>query len=244
MCTSPTHPSGSMCEPQKTDQLGRGATVHLKASPHPKLCSVIDLKKFIDARPANHGPLLVHANGPCLSRGQFTAVLKKAIFMHSLLLMFLLCLHKIPGSVLLICLQALHWNCWSHSSLLIVFCSGAGRKKIWICGHGIMQWAQGHTSSTSWGAQFGLDDSTRITWLGQRGMHWLTSCFTVCGLPDVLVIQLGGNNLVGRKGINLTLSAASDQVVLHSVHSQMFILWFEMLAWQQWWDVMKPACIN
>ncbi|XP_060139102.1 uncharacterized protein LOC118082278 isoform X1 [Zootoca vivipara] len=63
----------------KTDQCGRGALMRLPATGHPGPCPVKDTRRFLHLRPASPGPFLIHQDGSCLARHQFTRVMRKAI---------------------------------------------------------------------------------------------------------------------------------------------------------------------
>ena len=63
----------------KTDQAGQGTMVTLVPAPAGDPCPVQSLREYLSVRPHLTGPLLLHADGHCLSRYQFTAVLRACI---------------------------------------------------------------------------------------------------------------------------------------------------------------------
>lgn len=67
----------------KTDQTGRGVTLHVKGT-NKRTCPVRALVKFTQVRAfasgsGKNGPLFCHIDGSSLTRYQFSAVLKKAL---------------------------------------------------------------------------------------------------------------------------------------------------------------------
>ena len=65
----------------KTDQLGKGTTLKLTKQNHANLCPLRLLKRFLVLRPAFPGPLFCHRNGEPLTRYQFSAVLRRALYL-------------------------------------------------------------------------------------------------------------------------------------------------------------------
>ncbi|XP_077783063.1 uncharacterized protein LOC144327460 [Podarcis muralis] len=63
----------------KTDQQGKGVPIRLSASENQGPCPVKDTRRYLYLRPPGRGPLLIHEDGSCLKRHQFTQVLRKAI---------------------------------------------------------------------------------------------------------------------------------------------------------------------
>ena len=63
----------------KTDQSGKGVSIHISAQANKTLCPVFNLKKFLNSRPLFGGPLVCHFDGNPLTRYQFAAILKKSL---------------------------------------------------------------------------------------------------------------------------------------------------------------------
>jgi len=63
----------------KTDQFGKGVSMHISAQANKTLCPVFNLKKFLNSRPLFGGPLFCHFDGNPLTRYQFAAILKKSL---------------------------------------------------------------------------------------------------------------------------------------------------------------------
>jgi hypothetical protein len=63
----------------KTDQFGKGVSIHISAQTNKTLCPVFNLKKFLNSRPLFGGPLFCHFDGNPLTRYQFAAILKKSL---------------------------------------------------------------------------------------------------------------------------------------------------------------------
>jgi hypothetical protein len=59
----------------KTDQFGKGVSIHISAQANKTLCPVFNLKKFLNSRPLFGGPLFCHFDGNPLTRYQFAAIL-------------------------------------------------------------------------------------------------------------------------------------------------------------------------
>lgn len=62
----------------KTDQLGFGTSVVVKASSGPT-CPVAAMKNFLQVRPNFAGPLFCHFSGTTITRYQFSAILKRTL---------------------------------------------------------------------------------------------------------------------------------------------------------------------
>ena len=63
----------------KTDQRRRGTAIILTSTPPGDPCPVQSVADYLTVRPPLPGPLLLHANGQCLSRYHFSAVLRTCI---------------------------------------------------------------------------------------------------------------------------------------------------------------------
>ena len=58
----------------KTDQFGKGTTIHIPAQADHKTCPLNLLKSFLQIRPNLEGPLFCHFDGTPLTRYQFSAL--------------------------------------------------------------------------------------------------------------------------------------------------------------------------
>ena len=63
----------------KTDHKGKSSTLILKSKKGENLCPVQGMKKYINERGQQDGPLFFHADGSYLSRFQFNKVLEQAV---------------------------------------------------------------------------------------------------------------------------------------------------------------------
>ena len=63
----------------KTDQFGKGTTIHIPAQTDHKTCPLNLLKSFLQIRPNLKGPSLCHFNGTHLTRYQISALLKRSL---------------------------------------------------------------------------------------------------------------------------------------------------------------------
>lgn len=70
----------------KTDQHRKGVRVELFRGHCIQCCPVAALRQFLVIRPQGHGALFIHLDGSCLSRFQFTAVLRKCLKAERLVL--------------------------------------------------------------------------------------------------------------------------------------------------------------
>ncbi|CAI5793588.1 Hypothetical predicted protein [Podarcis lilfordi] len=72
----------------------------------------------------------------------------------------------------------------------------------------------------------------------------LSKAAAVHGPPRVLILHLGGNDLVEQKGIALTLAARADIENLHALYPAMGIGWSNLLPRLCWRGVSNPSRIN
>jgi len=63
----------------KTDQFGKGTSIHIPAQADHKTCPLLLLKSFLQIRPNLEGPLFCHFDGTPLTRYQFSALLKRSL---------------------------------------------------------------------------------------------------------------------------------------------------------------------
>ena len=63
----------------KTEQFGKGVSIHISAQASKTLCPVFNLKKFLNSRSLFGGPLFCHFDCNPLTRYQFAAILKKSL---------------------------------------------------------------------------------------------------------------------------------------------------------------------
>ena len=63
----------------KTDQFGRGVTIHIPEQLDKCICPVVLLPCYLRDRPVVEGPLFCHFDGKPLTKYQFSAILKKSL---------------------------------------------------------------------------------------------------------------------------------------------------------------------
>lgn len=63
----------------KTDQFGKGITIHIPAQGDRRTCPVVLLRDFMQNRPLIGGPLFCHFDGKPLTRYQFSSLLNRAL---------------------------------------------------------------------------------------------------------------------------------------------------------------------
>ncbi|XP_075437803.1 uncharacterized protein LOC142476197 [Ascaphus truei] len=114
--------------------------------------------------------------------------------------------------------------------------------EVWLIGHSFMYWAREWAASTL-GLQLGIpQESRKIRWLGKRGMCWrdlvptTTSALAVYGRkPHVIMIHLGGNDMVATKSLDVILQIHADCARLKALWNDAVIIWSEIiprLAWR------------
>ncbi|XP_015261064.1 PREDICTED: uncharacterized protein LOC107105578 [Gekko japonicus] len=114
------------------------------------------------------------------------------------------------------------------------------RKAVWIIGHSIVYSAGVYAASSGWGTALGLEDRLQVTWMGNRGMKWddllpaVSLQVSLQGSPDALVIQLGENDLLERKGVDLNIAIAADLHTLVSRLPNTRFFWSDLLERREW----------
>ena len=82
-----------------------------------------------------------------------------------------------------------------------------------IMGHRYVFWAARYVTTSPWGSNLGLYVRAHIEWRGHRGMLWNQLCHAPTygqHSPQVLVIHLGGNDLMRHPGKPLIIDVLRD----------------------------------
>lgn len=116
-----------------------------------------------------------------------------------------------------------------------------GIKTVWIYGSSIVYWARRRACLRDLGPTFGLQHRrVEIRWKGIRGMSWYALTATVedeikfIPPPNLLVIQLGSNDLGKKKGCELINDMKRDLLRLHLLLPNTKIVWSDILMRRYW----------
>ncbi|XP_061477773.1 uncharacterized protein LOC133382123 isoform X4 [Rhineura floridana] len=122
--------------------------------------------------------------------------------------------------------------------------------RIVLCGHSILFWAHRRASSSIPGTQLQLSAVAIIRWEACRGMLWDALLLSVCRImssadrPHVLLIHLGGNDLVQRPGMDLLLKIICDLTWLSRSFPNLLLVWSDMLVRRVWRGAFHPNRID
>ncbi|XP_067320884.1 uncharacterized protein [Anolis sagrei] len=113
------------------------------------------------------------------------------------------------------------------------------RKRVLICGHSYVHWAERQARRGHYGQHLGLGSTAFVDWRGRRGLRWdglipLLFDSSVMRCPDILVIHLGGNDLGLLKGRALFLQAVSDMRKILDRWPQTHLVWSEVIPRLNW----------
>ncbi|XP_071131748.1 uncharacterized protein [Mytilus edulis] len=116
-----------------------------------------------------------------------------------------------------------------------------GSKAIWFVGSSIVYWAQTNAKTRHGGPNIGLQSrGVYIRWFGKRGMLWndfnakVLHAVEKFSPPAMIVIQLGSNDLVKVKTLELIQNIERDILRLHLLLPNTRIVWSEMLMRRYW----------
>ncbi|XP_063439102.1 uncharacterized protein LOC134720647 isoform X1 [Mytilus trossulus] len=116
-----------------------------------------------------------------------------------------------------------------------------GSKAIWFVGSSIVYWAQTNAKTRHGGPNIGLQSrGVYIRWFGKRGMLWndfnakVLHAVEKFSPPAMIVIQLGSNDLVKVKTLELIQNIVRDILRLHLLLPNTRIVWSEMLMRRYW----------
>ncbi|KAJ7329625.1 hypothetical protein JRQ81_015799, partial [Phrynocephalus forsythii] len=64
------------------------------------------------------------------------------------------------------------------------------------------------------------------------------------GPPDLLVIQIGENDLVSQKSLDLALSIKAGIELIHDCYPRIHIMWSDLLERRCWLGARNPKRVN
>ncbi|XP_077781437.1 uncharacterized protein LOC144327120, partial [Podarcis muralis] len=88
--------------------------------------------------------------------------------------------------------------------------------RVWICGHSIVHWARVRSACCGLTPNLGLPPGVRVSWFSRQGMRreklmpLLRERVAAFGPPDILILQLGENDLVNRRSADLSWNIKRD----------------------------------
>ena len=114
--------------------------------------------------------------------------------------------------------------------------------RVAVYGHSFIHWAVKHAMQSGWGCDLGLGASAALEWKSKRGMilELAVPSFRVTP-PDILVVNLGGNDLMKRTGKSLILQIIQDLQVLKDTFPSMKLIWSNMIPHTVWRADCKPG---
>ncbi|XP_077792013.1 uncharacterized protein LOC144329169 [Podarcis muralis] len=228
----------------KTYQGGKGTLVKLTASGQQGPCPVKDTRRYLYLRPLGPGPLLIHEDGSWLMRHQFTSVLRKAIdacgfsskdyAAHSFRIgAATTAAHMgLPADRIK---EMGRWKSDAYKGYISVFSS-----QVCICGHSIVHWAHVRSANCGVTPNLGLPPWVRVSWFSRCGMRWeelmplLKAKVAAFGPPNILIIQLGENDLANRKSVDLLWSMKKDLDELAAFLPGSALFWSSLLKSRVW----------
>ncbi|CAC5370416.1 unnamed protein product [Mytilus coruscus] len=126
-----------------------------------------------------------------------------------------------------------------------------GSKAIWFVGSSIVYWAQTNAKTRNGGPNIGIQSrGVYIRWFGKRGMLWnefnakVSHAVDKFSPPAMIVIQLGSNDLVKVKTLELIQNIERDILRLHLLLPNTRIVWSEMLMRRYWHDAKDGKAIE
>ncbi|XP_029461204.1 uncharacterized protein LOC115093507 [Rhinatrema bivittatum] len=88
----------------------------------------------------------------------------------------------------------------------------------WVVGHSFVHWAQHQAQQRPYGADLQLEKlQWKLCWMGKRGMKWsdllsfLQGQIDILGVPKILLIHLGGNE-IGKESCRALLSSMRKDI--------------------------------
>ncbi|XP_060134612.1 uncharacterized protein LOC132592634 [Zootoca vivipara] len=122
--------------------------------------------------------------------------------------------------------------------------------QVWICGHCIVHWAHVRASNCGMGNNLGLPAGVCISWISRCGMRWEELMPVVkakagsFGPPDILIIQLGENDLAFRKSLDFLLNIKKDFDELAALFPMIALFWSSLLKRRVWHGSHSPVAID
>ncbi|CAH2325117.1 Hypothetical predicted protein [Pelobates cultripes] len=128
--------------------------------------------------------------------------------------------------------------------------SGA-RRRVWVIGQSYIYWAQQRAEVHPGGLQLGLSPAVaEVRWFGSRGMRWkhllpeMVRLARLFGVPDVLLIHLGGSALGTIPVWDLGTMILEDLAELWLKFPGLCIVWSEVLSRNYWSGARDPRALE
>ena len=108
---------------------------------------------------------------------------------------------------------------------------------MWVLGDSIPFWAGKRAADTG---KRNLRLACTIAWWGERGLRWkdfrrsIEAQVLLSSAPSLVIINLGGNDLVNVSVIDLKEMMKSEINYLREAFPQATIIWFDILQRQKW----------
>ncbi|XP_062833270.1 uncharacterized protein LOC134297995 [Anolis carolinensis] len=115
----------------------------------------------------------------------------------------------------------------------------ASRRRVLICGHSYVHWAERQARRGPYGQHLGLASLAFVEWRGRRGLRWegLLPLLFGSGVrfpPDLIVMHLGGNDLGLLKGRALFLQVLNDMHKIQEVWPHTGLAWSAIIPRPRW----------
>ncbi|XP_048340795.1 tumor susceptibility gene 101 protein isoform X2 [Sphaerodactylus townsendi] len=115
------------------------------------------------------------------------------------------------------------------------------QKRVWICGHSYVFWAEKRALERSFGPQLGIPfEDAKLYWLGKSGMTWDQLTPTLLHArrrlpdPDILVVHLGGNDLGTASDFEIINRMKKDLRHLKQVFKNSILVWSNIVPRKVW----------
>ncbi|XP_075058309.1 uncharacterized protein LOC142143926 [Mixophyes fleayi] len=118
---------------------------------------------------------------------------------------------------------------------------------VWVLGHSYIFWASRHPLSRNchW-----LADNVHIRWIGKRGLKWdnllplLSEEILSCGVPDVLVVHAGGNDVGQIKTLEFIIRIREDTYAMSNRWPNIKLCWSCIVPRRHWRSGMPAINIG
>ncbi|XP_077148219.1 uncharacterized protein LOC143808926 [Ranitomeya variabilis] len=122
---------------------------------------------------------------------------------------------------------------------------------IWILGHSYVYWGAQRADRRTGGRQLGMArNGAVIRWLGYRGLTWgrvlheFFRAVNLYGVPDILVLHAGGNDLGAISGKGLSAKIRTDIRQLGLAFPNLRLVWSDMVPRKNWRGARSVKKIN
>ncbi|XP_075047299.1 uncharacterized protein LOC142107394 [Mixophyes fleayi] len=118
---------------------------------------------------------------------------------------------------------------------------------VWFFGHSFIFWAGMHQFA---GCCPWVPANSDIIWIGHRGMRWrqflsVLSCeIAARGVPDILVVHLGGNDIGQMKSLELIINIRDDILTASEYWPSIKFCWSYIVPRRTWRSDLPPTAIS